>query len=82
MRKPGTGQASIKEAGWRGQMPECAAHTNVQRALHALILEDNIGAAGYLRRALCYLEGGEGGIKNKNTGKRGCFSLSQGDSSI
>jgi hypothetical protein len=37
-------------------MPECVAHTNVQRALHALILEDNISAAGYLRRALCYLD--------------------------
>ena len=61
------------------QMPECAAHTNVQRALHALILEDNIGAAGYLRRALCYLEGG---MENKNTGKRGRFSLSPEDSSI
>ena len=46
-------------------MPECAAHTNVQRALHALILEDNISAAGYLRRALCYLEGGEDGRGTK-----------------
>ena len=39
-------------------MPECnAAHTNVQRALHSLILDDNISAAGYLRRALYFLEG-------------------------
>ena len=49
-------------------MPECAAHTNVQRALHALILEDNISAAGYLRRALCYLEeeNKRAGAKRKN----------------
>jgi hypothetical protein len=37
-------------------MPECAAHTNVQRALHALILDDYMSAAGYLRRALSHIE--------------------------
>jgi len=37
-------------------MPECAAHTNVQRALHALILDDHISAAGYLKRALSHIE--------------------------
>jgi hypothetical protein len=56
-------------------MPECAAHTNVQRALHALILDDNVGAAGYLRRALCCLEedGGVGKRKRSNN----VFSLSR-----
>ena len=37
-------------------MPECAAHTKVQRALHALILDDYMSAAGYLRRALSHIE--------------------------
>ena len=40
------------------QMPERAACTHVQRALHALILDDNVSAAGYLRRALRCLEEG------------------------
>lgn len=39
-------------------MPEsAAAHTNVQRALHALILDDsdnNISVAGYLIQALYF----------------------------
>ena len=42
--------------GITGTMPECAAHTNVQRALHALILDDYMSAAGYLRRALSHIE--------------------------
>jgi len=51
-------------------MPEsAAAHTNVQRALHALILEDNVSAAGYLRRALFFLEEEDEGGK--------CGSLSR-----
>jgi hypothetical protein len=51
-------------------MPEsAAAHTNVQRALHALILDDNISAAGYLRRALYFLEEGS------RNGEEGCSSV-------
>ena len=57
MRRRVIEKASIKAAGsMNSTMPECAAHTNVQRALHALILEDKIGAVGYLRRALNHLE--------------------------
>jgi hypothetical protein len=54
-------------------MPECAtAHTHVQRALHALILEDSTGAAGYLRRALCCLEeeGGKETIHRQESKRR------------
>ena len=54
----------------QNEMPEsAAAHTNVQRALHALILEDNVSAAGYLRRALFFLEEEDEGGK--------CGSLSR-----
>jgi hypothetical protein len=57
VRQPDTKKASIKAADlMNSTMPECAAHTNVQRALHALILEDKTSAVGYLRRALNHLE--------------------------
>jgi hypothetical protein len=54
-------------------MPECAAHTHVQRALHALILDDNISAAGYLRRALSCLEEEVGRVRKRESS----FSLSR-----
>ena len=54
---------------------ECAAHTHVQRALHALILDDHIGAAGYLRRALRCLEEDE--VVGKLIRKKRPFSLSR-----
>lgn len=67
-RRTITGIASIKAAASSVfTMPECAAHTHVQRALHALILEDNNSAAGYLRRALFCLEEGRA---DQTMGKR------------
>ena len=63
MQRPAIiGEASINAGALSSfTMPEsAAAHTNVQRALHSLLLDDNISAAGYLRRALYFLEG-EGG---------------------
>ncbi len=63
-------------------MPEFAtAHTHVQRALHALILEDGTGAAGYLRRALTCLEEEEGGVGSRRR-RRGSDEVGGGGRSV
>ena len=75
MRRPVIGKVSINGVPPHPLMQECQAHTYVQRALHALILEDNTSAVVYLRRALCCLEeeeetGGRSGGGSRNIKRR------------